>query len=825
MFQKCDYKVTRSFASPAPVKKLLTPILKESTVGSLLGSSRPPTKDDEHLSSLLKRNTLDLSPLSKVSDPCDIPPPNHKDLSFNQIYDNKAPNSKIPSSDIEARCLFRPCFITESDEGQYLPPRFPVETVVCERMQPSTRTGKLRNPVGTPEDESRESWLPTDDSGVDWQTWRPPIRTRNTPGPIPDPVPGGSVDELRGVPMRATIAPTGARPPARETEASYPSPELHILAIDPNIILHRPRARRSATVSDPVHRTAPMHEETLNRQETANFVQQLVRMQQFSDIQQFSAQVMQNDGHVFQAIPKERSQHYDDLEPQNSHYIHQPADPESAYQAMLRKAHYKHDQYRQPKPLHEEGDHKDGEKDAPFSRIVIHNDAPNESPKIVMEPTTATIGRYLQTSSQNIIRVDGTIPNKVSIIPRKTELNKDSTTRKPGISQETSPRYTLIHGPLSPNKHNSSGYAEKSYTSNGRFVDQQVQLKQCDKAGSPRPNSTTKSTLSPTQNSNHSVPDVVPSPVNHNPSTSSPRRMQNKSVSWDPAITLIGPVINPANKRPTAETMLKRLFVEDGGKGVAETQETTSDKDVDPFISTTFKRWKKGDRNKLYSLLKVLRDIEADIDTASANGEAVDEDMQNNATEQNTSTGFDPRVPDFKPLVSKENEIWVQKARSRKPATLSVLAAGPIAPATINIPYRTALRGRPPWPVSSKFKNTGVQYQHSLGANSLANPGGDLQPVKKRLIWDNPEDPGGREAIMQSKRWAGELLEQFTKKYPLTGQKATVVPKKRLEDLPISRQNSNTLKVAKMVSNAADIQQKLELLLMQKKQAKARGVR
>lgn len=78
---------------------------------------------------------------------------------------------------------------------------------------------------------------------------------------------------------------------------------------------------------------------------------------------------------------------------------------------------------------------------------------------------------------------------------------------------------------------------------------------------------------------------------------------------------------------------------------------------------------------------------------------------------------------------------------------------------------------------------------------------------------------------MQSQRWAGELLERFTMKYPLTGQKAAIIPKKRLEDLPISRPNINTLKVAKMVSDAADIQQKLEVLLMQKKDAMARGIR
>jgi hypothetical protein len=825
-FHKRGYETAAALGSFS--KNLPASVLKESKIGSLPGRNRSPAKDDEYFSSLLKRSSPNLGTPSKSPNAFEIPSQNDKGPGFDQICDNKSPVSGVLSSGIKARCLFPPGFIAEGDEEQDIPSRFANETIICERMQPSRRTGKLRSPVGTPVDESQESWLPADNTGGDWQAWRPPQSLRTTPEPIPDPAilsrqlrqrllnfTSDSVDELRGVPMRATFVPRGGAPPAQRMEAVYPNPEAHILVIDPNITLHTPRSRRSATVSDPVHPTVATHGESLNSQARQYFTGT------------FRAQMIQNDDHAFQMIPKSGSQHYDDLEPQNSKGVCEPADRESAYQAMLRKAHYKPDHTHQPRPLRggDGGVHRQsesGEKDAPFSRIVIQKDALEEDPKIVLEPTPTTIGRYLQPSSRNIIRANGPIVNGVAGKSQKAEPKKDDITRNSRLRREPSPVYKPIREPISPNKHNSPGRAGNSYTPDGWFVDQERQQNQDNKADPPRPNSTSKSALDSTGNGHSSAPPVVLSAVDHSPSNSSPRRAHNKSVSWDPAITLIGPVINPVNERPTAEAMFERLFVEDGGKEAAERQEMGGDEDVDVFVST-FKRWKKGDRKKLDSLLKALRDIETDTDTDSENGEKVDEDMQNSALIQDTTTGFDPRVPDFKPLIFSENEIWVQKVRSHTRPTLSASAI-PTASATINIPFRATLPGRPPWPITGKFGNT-LPCQRPLRANTRPDSRGDSQPTKKRVIWDNPEDPGGREAVMQSQRWAGELLERFTKKYPLTGQKAAVVPKKRLEDLPISRSNSNTLKVAKMVSDAADIQQKLEVLLMQKKEAKARGIR
>lgn len=806
-------------------KKLPAPVPKESKAGSLPSRNRSPVKDDEYFSSLLKRSRLDLGAPSKAPNAFEIPSQNDKGLGFDQICDNKSPVSGMRSSGIKDRCLFPPGFIAERDGEQDIFSRFANETIICERMQPSRRTGKLRSPVGTPVDESQESWLPADNTGDDWQAWRPPQSLRTTPEPIPDPAilsrqlrqrlvnfTNDSVDELRGVPMRATFVPGGIAPPAQRIEATYPNPEAHILAMDPNITLHTPRSRRSATVSDPVHPTAATHGESLNSQARQYFTGH------------FRAQIIQNDDHAFQMVPKSGSQHYADAEPQNSKDVCQPADRESAYQAMLRKAHYKPDQIHQPRHLRRGGIHKSEsrERDAPFSRIVIQNDALEEDPNIVLEPTPTSVGRYLQPSSRNIIRANGSIIKGVSGKPQKPEPKKDDITRNSRLQGEPSPIYKPIREPISPNKHCSPGRAGNSYTSDGWFVDQERQQDQDNKADPPRPNSTSRSALDPTENGHPSAPPVVLSAVGHSPSISSPHRTNNKSVSWDPAITLIGPVINPVNERPTAEAMFERLFVEDREKEAAERQETGGDEDVDAFVSN-FKRWKKGDKSKLDSLLKALRNIETDTDTDSENGEKVDEDMQNSAQGQDTTTGFDPRVPDFKPLIFRENEIWVQKVRPHTRPTLPA-STRPAYPATINIPFRAALPGRPPWHITGKFGNT-LPYHRPLRINTRPNSRGDSQPTKKRVIWDNPEDPGGREAVMQSQRWAGELLVRFTKKYPLTGQKAAVVPKKRLEDLPISRSNSNTLKVAKMVSNAADIQQKLEVLLMQKKEAKARGIR
>jgi hypothetical protein len=76
----------------------------------------------------------------------------------------------------------------------------------------------------------------------------------------------------------------------------------------------------------------------------------------------------QNDDNAFQRMTKAG-----DLEPRDSKSTCQPADQESAYQAMLKKAHYKPDQDYHPKPLHWESHRKSerGEKDDPFSRILI----------------------------------------------------------------------------------------------------------------------------------------------------------------------------------------------------------------------------------------------------------------------------------------------------------------------------------------------------------------------------------------------------------------------------------------------------------------------
>ena len=95
--------------------------------------------------------------------------------------------------------------------------------------------------------------------------------------------------------------------------------------------------------------------------------------------------------------------------------------------------------------------------------------------------------------------------------------------------------------------------------------------------------------------------------------------------------------------------------------------------------------------------------------------------------------------------------------------------------------------------------------------------------VRKRVIWDNPDEPGGREVIILSKKYAEEYLSAFLKNYPLTGQKAKVLPKKRLEDLPRRYEDevvlgAGSLKPQKLASDAADIQQKLELLLLRKKE-------
>ncbi len=116
-------------------------------------------------------------------------------------------------------------------------------------------------------------------------------------------------------------------------------------------------------------------------------------------------------------------------------------------------------------------------------------------------------------------------------------------------------------------------------------------------------------------------------------------------------------------------------------------------------------------------------------------------------------------------------------------------------------------------------------FFHSRHPAPPTPAGTQTMPTRKRIIWDNPDDPGGREAVIQSRRYAEEYLEGFTKKYPLTGQKATVVPKKKLEDLPPMAEPEGALKAKRLATEAAEIQQKLELLLLKKKEAKVLKMR
>ena len=105
------------------------------------------------------------------------------------------------------------------------------------------------------------------------------------------------------------------------------------------------------------------------------------------------------------------------------------------------------------------------------------------------------------------------------------------------------------------------------------------------------------------------------------------------------------------------------------------------------------------------------------------------------------------------------------------------------------------------------------------------------QTVRKRVIWDDPDEPGGREVAILSKKYAERFLTRFEEKYPLTGTKAKVVPKKKLEDLPkkldedLLLNGVASLKPKKLATDAADVQQRLELLLLKKKEAKVKKLR
>jgi hypothetical protein len=95
------------------------------------------------------------------------------------------------------------------------------------------------------------------------------------------------------------------------------------------------------------------------------------------------------------------------------------------------------------------------------------------------------------------------------------------------------------------------------------------------------------------------------------------------------------------------------------------------------------------------------------------------------------------------------------------------------------------------------------------------------KPAKKWIVWDDPEVKG-REVTSFENWYAKMQLEEFTRKYPMTGQKAVVLPKKKVI-LPGSKHDALHRRTDKWVeeTEAARIQRTLEELLLKKKEAKA----
>jgi hypothetical protein len=289
---------------------------------------------------------------------------------------------------------------------------------------------------------------------------------------------------------------------------------------------------------------------------------------------------------------------------------------------------------------------------------------------------------------------------------------------------------------------------------------------------------------------------------------STPNLGLNKSVRWDPAIVFIGPAESTDKEKTEKTSASKKLEMLFENKN----DECEADVNLNSLVKT-FTQWKKGDKKKLEVLLKALREIEMDSETETA-------DSPTKKQEKSKATSkpavLDPRVPEFNPSYLKENDVSMgrQQPQSRAKPELAQMPVRPLMEKSM-----VPLQERVLQPILNDPAIVEIKDHSPVKSDIPSGSGCDVQAAKKRIIWDNPAD-GGREAVMLSQRFALEYLEGFMKKYPLTGQKAAVLPKKRLEDMPIVKEVGGTAKMAKMKSDAADIQQKLEMLLLKKKEGK-----
>jgi hypothetical protein len=257
------------------------------------------------------------------------------------------------------------------------------------------------------------------------------------------------------------------------------------------------------------------------------------------------------------------------------------------------------------------------------------------------------------------------------------------------------------------------------------------------------------------------------------PPTRQPSHGVSKPVQWDPAVISAGPIIQLEAKEPRPELPAKELVQK------VDQNLKANDKEIQDCMET-IKAWKRNDRRKVAQLLKAVRELDSSDDEKECPG-GVRAGPQNKVYITEIQS-LDPRVPEFK------------SCRAYSGTNFS--STYPLAEKlhTEPLTLKENMRLLQPTPITLSHRS---------------------KVPKKRIVIDDDSNPWCREVDFSSQWYSRMQLDEFMKKYPLTGQKAPAAQRK----VPASRK-ANPQPVAKG-RHAAVIQQRLEFLLLKEKERKA----
>lgn len=251
----------------------------------------------------------------------------------------------------------------------------------------------------------------------------------------------------------------------------------------------------------------------------------------------------------------------------------------------------------------------------------------------------------------------------------------------------------------------------------------------------------------------------------------------NKTVRWDPAIIVAGPLVAPE---------AEKWHIEERSEPHDEPSKCQPAVDVCAYIAVeelvaTLKDWKKNKRDELVVLMKALREIES-----SNSPEELEEHQQEQARQRHTHVGHEenpstvrkvhrlnPQVPEFRSSVNTDSYICPVPPQIRIPLSpKNCIEAQRLTP-------HMSSQFRPPLaPLKIPFQEA-RKHQMTLEVGKLENA--DHLPIdipvtlqakgigRRMLVLDNPNECG-RTVNAFDEWYADRQLKEFMKKYPLTGR-------------------------------------------------------